>query len=415
MVEVPNSYSPGAITPIVAGPSAVVKAIDFTLPSKYSLVLNMVHGFDGQKYKQIPRFLFIFTKYLPILNEMLIQKLTLKVNLLLAAMLLFILPTIAQDTFSIVAIDSITGEIGSAGASCVGSSTSYPHGAQILSDVIPGIGAIHTQAAWNPVNQQNAHDWMMMGLTPQQIIDSLVAHDVNNNPSTRQYGITDYHGGHPRSAGYTGSNCTNYKNHMAHLNYSIQGNILLGQRILDSIRSRFENTPGTLADRLMASLQGAKVVGADTRCAVRHTSSQSSFLRVARIDNTADSLYLDLWMAYPQNYTGVFPVDPIDSLQTLYNIWKTTVSAGKEKEFNPANVTVYNDQAGKTVFDFTRCKDYLGQQLIIFDMTGRSVCEIKVTERVMHVDLTQNASGQILAYRLVRQDRKVVAAGKFLH
>jgi hypothetical protein len=120
-------------------------------------------------------------------------------------------------------------------------------------------------------------------------------------------------------------------------------------------------------------------------------------------------------MAYPQNYTGVFPVDPIDSLQTLYNIWKTTVSAGKEKEFNPANVTVYNDRAGKMVFDFTRCKDYLGQQLIIFDMTGRSVCEIKVTERVMHVDLMQNASGQILAYRLVRQDRKVVAAGKFLH
>jgi hypothetical protein len=43
----------------------------------------------------------------------------------------------AQDTFSIVAIDSITGEIGSAGASCVSSSPTYPHGAQILSDVMP--------------------------------------------------------------------------------------------------------------------------------------------------------------------------------------------------------------------------------------------------------------------------------------
>ncbi|MNP44658.1 hypothetical protein D3C76_1385300 [compost metagenome] len=38
---VPNSYSPGAITPTVAGPSAVPKAIDLTVPSKYSLTLNM--------------------------------------------------------------------------------------------------------------------------------------------------------------------------------------------------------------------------------------------------------------------------------------------------------------------------------------------------------------------------------------
>jgi len=116
----------------------------------------------------------------------------------------------AQDTFSIVAIDSVTGEIGSAGASCVGSSTTYPHGAAILSDVIPGIGAIHTQAAWDPNNQQHAHDWMMMGLAPQQIIDSLVAHDAAGNPTTRQYGIVDYNGGHPRSAAYTGINCNNY-------------------------------------------------------------------------------------------------------------------------------------------------------------------------------------------------------------
>ena len=41
-VEVPNSYSPGAITPRVAGPFVVSKAIDLTFPSKYSFVLNMV-------------------------------------------------------------------------------------------------------------------------------------------------------------------------------------------------------------------------------------------------------------------------------------------------------------------------------------------------------------------------------------
>ena len=99
-----------------------------------------------------------------------------------------------------------------------------------------------------------------MGLSPQQIIDSLVANDVNNNPATRQYGIVDYKGGHPRSASYTVANCMNYKNSTAILNYSVQGNILLEQQILDSMQTRFMNTTGTLAERMMAALQGAKVI-----------------------------------------------------------------------------------------------------------------------------------------------------------
>lgn len=51
----------------------------------------------------------------------------------------------------------------------------------------------------------------------------------------------------------------------------------MGQEILDSIESRFLNTPGSLADRLMAALQGAKVIGADTRCGIHNTSSNILF------------------------------------------------------------------------------------------------------------------------------------------
>ncbi len=335
--------------------------------------------------------------------------------LLLTAINLIWASSMAQDTFSIVAIDSITGEIGSAGASCVGSSSTYPHGAQILSDVIPGIGVIHTQAAWTPVNQQNAHAWMMLGLPPQQIIDSLVAHDANNNPTTRQYGITDYNGGHPRSASYTGINCLNYKNDTSHLNYSIQGNILLGQQILDSMQHRFMNTTGTLGDRLMAALQGAKVIGADTRCAVRNTSSQSAFIRVAKMTDPADSLYLDLWMAYPQNYTGAFPVDPIDSIQSLYDAWKILVGVNGGMQMQQAPVKVFTDAAGKTVFDFSRCKDYLNRQLTIYDMSGKTILAVQVIQRVMRVDLSGCSGGQVMAYRLTRQDQTLVTSGKFIN
>ncbi len=318
-----------------------------------------------------------------------------------------------QDTFSIVAIDSATGQVGSAGASCVGSSTTYPHGAAILSDVIPGVGVIHTQASWSPVNQQNAHNWMMMGLPPQQIIDSLVAHDAGNNPAIRQYGIADYNGGHPRAASFTGVGCQNYKNDTNHIYYSIQGNILMGQMILDSMQSRFLNTTGTLADRLMAALQGAKVVGADTRCAPKNASSQSSFLRVANMTNRPDSLYCDLWMAYPTNYSGQYPVDPIDSLQTLYNIWKTTTPVAEHKNFSLQEILVINGEAMCITFDFSRCRDYLYSQLEIYDILGCKLKSVTVNSRLQKIDLSKVMKHGILVYRVLAKDRSILGCGKF--
>src|SRR5687768_13792483 len=77
---------------------------------------------------------------------------------------------LSQHTFSICAVDTITGEVGSAGASCIDESV-------IISDVHPGVGVIHTQAAYIPINQDVGRALMNAGLTPQEIIDSLVAGD----------------------------------------------------------------------------------------------------------------------------------------------------------------------------------------------------------------------------------------------
>jgi uncharacterized Ntn-hydrolase superfamily protein len=317
-----------------------------------------------------------------------------------------------QDTFSIVAVDSVTGEIGSAGASCVGSSSSYPHGAAILSDVIPGIGAIHTQASYLPGNQQYAHDLMMAGFSPQQIIDSLIANDAGGNNKTRQYGIVDYNNGHPRSASYTGVNCQNYKNDTNNIYYSIQGNILLGQLVIDSMQVRFLNTTGTLADRLMAALQGAKMIGADTRCAVHNSSSLSSFLRVARPDDPYDTLYCDLYMAYPQNFSGICPVDPIDSLQTLYNLWKTTTTINKIRTGIP--VKVWSASEGEVIFDFSRCPDYSGMEIIIYDLTGRMLQQVPVTRRIISLHPYQSSFTGICFYQVIKRDQVVIARGKIL-
>jgi uncharacterized Ntn-hydrolase superfamily protein len=227
-------------------------------------------------------------------------------------LLLSIKITNAQDTFSICAIDPLTGEVGSAGASCVNDCT-------ILTDVHPGYGVVHTQASWLSANQVYARSLMNLHLPPQAIIDSLVMHDAQNNPTIRQYGIVDLTNG-GRVAAYTGVNCTNYKNHITGLNYSIQGNILLGPQILDSMQAAFLRTSGTLSAKLMAAMLSAKVVGADSRCASWNTSSKSAFIRVAKPGDTTGTLYLDLKVL-----NAPFGRDPIDSMQVLYNNWLTSI------------------------------------------------------------------------------------------
>lgn len=185
----------------------------------------------------------------------------------------------AQDTFSIVGVDTITGEVGSAGASCVDLIAFGILDPSFLGDLIPGKGAINTQASYLASNQNNARTRMNLGDTPSQIISWLQANDAGGNPSVRQYGIAAIVSGSARTAAHTGTNCMNYFNHVVGKNYSIQGNILLGQVVLDSMESKFKRTPGTLACKLMAALQGAKMVGADTRCAPNNSSSLFAFLK----------------------------------------------------------------------------------------------------------------------------------------
>ena len=216
---------------------------------------------------------------------------------------------VSQDTFSIVAVDTITGEVGSAGASCI-------QGSIIISDIHPGVGAIHTQSYWNAINQDSASSLMDQGYAPQDIIDWLVANDAQNDPTIRQYGIVDLIE-NGRSAGYTGENCFDFKGHKLGENYAIQGNILLGQSILDDMEAAFLTQYGTFEEKLMASLMAANVTGADTRCTPYGTPAISAFIRVADPDNSEDSLYMDINVN-----NAPLTLNPLDSLNVLYWDWK---------------------------------------------------------------------------------------------
>lgn len=270
----------------------------------------------------------------------------------------------AQHTFSIIAIDPDNGEIGSAGATC-GDSIIWPGtpGAFIISDVLPGIGAIHTQSYYLASNQYNARQRMQQGDSPQEIIDWLATNDAELNPALRQYGIVDYNNGNPRSAAYTGLNCFDYKDHITGPNYSIQGNILLGPEILTAMEDGFNNTDGCLADKLMAAMQGANVVGADTRCTPEGTSSLSAFLRVAQVGDAPNNLYLDINIAATPD-----GVEPIDTLQTSYDAWRSNV--------NPVCETSGLFNAPKT--EAIQVFPNPSQGLVQFELEGNKVDRVEV-------------------------------------
>jgi uncharacterized Ntn-hydrolase superfamily protein len=236
--------------------------------------------------------------------------------LLIIFIILFVKDVISQDTFSIVAIDSLTGEVGSAGASCVDMFTTGIPTNDFLGQLIPGLGAINTQAWYIPSNQTNATNRMNMGDTPSQIIDWLVVNDVQSTPELRQYGIVAMVNGSSQAAAYTGTSTDNYKNHIIGDNYSIQGNILLGQEVLDSMEARFMNESGDLTCKLMAALQGANMAGADTRCSGNGTSSLFAFIKVAQPTDMFGSPSFNISVRTHSNSN----IEPIDSLQIMFDI-----------------------------------------------------------------------------------------------
>lgn len=286
----------------------------------------------------------------------------------------------AQHTFSIVAVDSVTGEIGSAGATC-GDSIIWPGtpGAYIISDVIPGVGAIHSQAYWVAQNQKNAHEQMLKGLTPEEIIDWLENNDDQSSPGSRQYGIVSYNDGSPLSAGYTGAFADDYKDHLLGPGYAIQGNILLGPQILDSMEARFLRQKGSLALKLMAAMQGANVVGADARCTPEGTSSLSAFIRMAKPDDASDKLFLDINVAGTEK-----GVEPIDILQEKFDKWVWTNAPAI---IDPIPVSIYPNPT--TYFLHIDLSSTEPVSVDVFNALGQQVFESKSTSGNIQLDASQ--------------------------
>jgi uncharacterized Ntn-hydrolase superfamily protein len=279
----------------------------------------------------------------------------------------------AQDTFSILAFDSISGEVGAAGASCVDLFTVQGFSNDFITELFPGQGAVATQAAYISSNQVNARNRFMLGDNPTQLIGWLVANDVQSNPQVRQYGVVRLDTVYPRSVAFTGNNCLNYKSHRLGPNYSIQGNILLGAQVLDSMEARFNREKGDLSCKLMAAMQGAKMVGADSRCAGNGSSSLFAFIKVSQPTDLFGQPSFILSLKTHAN-AGI---EPIDSLQAMFTAVKSCVvntSGLNQQAYFADNYLVYPNPAAQRLF-IKAGHHAFKIQCIIRDLVGEKIFE----------------------------------------
>src|SRR5262245_9788793 len=106
---------------------------------------------------------------------------------LLAALVLF-QATSAMATFSIVAIDPKTGDLGVAVAS------RYFAVGTVVPWAEAGVGAIATQAGVNVGYGPRGLELLKQGLTAQQVLDKLLAEDTFGGVDARQIAIVDAKG-----------------------------------------------------------------------------------------------------------------------------------------------------------------------------------------------------------------------------
>jgi uncharacterized Ntn-hydrolase superfamily protein len=157
-------------------------------------------------------------------------------------------------TFSIVARDSVTGELGVAVASkffAVGSVVPWAKA---------DVGAVATQSFANTTFGWRGLELLEKGVTPEEAVKILIRND--DDPLRRQLGIVSADG---KSATYTGEKCLAWAGGRNGPNYAIQGNILASEEVVTAMEKMFLETKGTLADRLYTALLAGDAKGGDSR------------------------------------------------------------------------------------------------------------------------------------------------------
>ena len=262
-----------------------------------------------------------------------------------AAILAVAAPSTAHATWSIIAIDRATGRVVIASATCVSQRSLERFPSKGLMDiqavVVPGFGIAAAQAGVDPTraNQTLIAAELRAGTHPSVIIQRLMADSSIQN---RQFGIVDLRG---RFAGFSGG-----RNGAASLAiqgevagagifYSIQGNILASNAVVQNAVRAFESATGSITDRVMAAMEAADAAGGDRRCScttapvptttaacTRRTAHVAYLLAAdssaAAADSAARGSYALFIDVTDQNIRPDENANPVMTLRMRYDAWR---------------------------------------------------------------------------------------------
>jgi uncharacterized Ntn-hydrolase superfamily protein len=173
------------------------------------------------------------------------------------------------STFSLCAIDPVTGQSGAA------VTTRVPFVGRAVPHVRAGIGAVCTQASTMVEYGPRGLDLMAKGVAPAIAIPQLLSDDAQRE--SRQLGMIDMQG---RSAAHTGKQNSDWAGSKQGKNYTTQANIMVGPEVLDAVSATFEASEGTgmpLAERMILALEAGYAKGGDRRWG----SLQSAAIKIA--------------------------------------------------------------------------------------------------------------------------------------
>jgi uncharacterized Ntn-hydrolase superfamily protein len=207
-----------------------------------------------------------------------------------------------KATFSIVAADPATGEVG------VAVQSKYFSVGLVVPWAEAGVGAVATQAAGVAAYGRRGLGELRNGAEPEEALRRVLAGDAGRE--TRQLGIVAADG---RAAAWTGSECQPWAGHRTGPGYAVQGNILAGEAVVEEMERAWLETTGSFGHRLVAVLEAGQAAGGDAR------GQQSAALVIERsgasretregIDRVCDLRVED-------------HAEPIAELRRIFGIWE---------------------------------------------------------------------------------------------
>ncbi|UCF79490.1 MAG: DUF1028 domain-containing protein [Candidatus Eiseniibacteriota bacterium] len=164
------------------------------------------------------------------------------------------LPVRPVATYSIVARDSLTGEMG------VAVQSHWFSVGPIVPWAEPGVGAVATQSLVEPAYGPLGLELMRLGRTAPEALSALVSTD--SGEAVRQVAMVDAAG---NVAAHTGSRAIHAAGHRVGNQYSVQANLMERTTVWDAMAKAYETAEGDLAERLLAALEAAEKEGGDIR------------------------------------------------------------------------------------------------------------------------------------------------------